>query len=141
MIEKIFRNTDMDIELRSFINDKQNVWIKGKDIAKILGYSKTENAIKRHVSEENKMRHICWHPVSGGQQNASNVGVPKMGAATNSGIRGKYYTFINEPVFYKLVVSSKLEIAKKFRQWVFTTVLPSVRKYGQYKCLIIPIIG
>ena len=42
---------------------------KSKDITKILGYSKTENAVKRHVSEENKMRQICWHPVSGGQQN------------------------------------------------------------------------
>ena len=42
---------------------------KSKDIAKILGYSKTENAIKRHVSEENKIRQICWHPISEGQQN------------------------------------------------------------------------
>ena len=47
--------------------------------------------------------------------------------------RGKYCTFINEPGFYELVFSSKLEFAKKFRQWVFTTVLPSIRKYGQYK--------
>ena len=47
--------------------------------------------------------------------------------------RGKYYTIINEPGFYELIFSSKLEIAKKFRQWVFTTVLPSIRKYGQYK--------
>ena len=40
---------------------------------------------------------------------------------------------INEPGFYELVFSSKLEFAKKFRQWVFTTVLPSIPKYGQYK--------
>ena len=45
----------------------------------------------------------------------------------------KYCTFINEPGFYELVFSSKLEFAKKFRQWVFNTVLPSIRKYGQYK--------
>ena len=47
--------------------------------------------------------------------------------------RGKYYTFIDEAGFYELVFSSKLEAAKKFRDWVFTTVLPSIRKYGQYK--------
>ena len=40
---------------------------------------------------------------------------------------------INEPGFYELVFGSKLELAKKFRQWVFNTVLPSIRKYGQYK--------
>ena len=37
------------------------------------------------------------------------------------------------PGFYELVFTSKLETAKRFRQWVFTTVLPSIRKYGQYK--------
>ena len=47
--------------------------------------------------------------------------------------RGKYCTFTNEPGFYELVFSSKLEFAKKFRQWVFTTVLPSIRKYSYYK--------
>ena len=53
--------------------------------------------------------------------------------ATNSDIRGKYYTFINESGFYYLVLSSKLESAKKFKHWVTSQVLPSIRKYGQYK--------
>ena len=57
---------------------------------------------------------------------------PETGRQQNDS-RGKYCTFINEPGFYELVVSSKLEFAKKFRQWVFTTVLPTIRKYGQYK--------
>ena len=47
--------------------------------------------------------------------------------------QGRWYTFINEPGFYELVFSSKLKAAKKFRHWVFTTVLPSIRKYGYYK--------
>ena len=47
--------------------------------------------------------------------------------------RGKYYTIINEPGFYELIFGSKLEFAKKFRKWVFNTVLPLNRKYGQYK--------
>ena len=53
--------------------------------------------------------------------------------ATNSDMRGKYYTFINESGFYSLVLSSKLEAAKKFKHWVTSQVLPSIRKYGQYK--------
>ena len=40
---------------------------------------------------------------------------------------------INESGFYSLVLSSKLETAKKFKQWVTSQVLPSIRKYGQYK--------
>ena len=47
--------------------------------------------------------------------------------------QSRWYTFINEASFYELVFSSKLEFAKRFRQWVFTIVLPSIRKYGQYK--------
>ena len=47
--------------------------------------------------------------------------------------QSRWYTFINEPGFYELVFSSKLEFAKRFRQWVSTIVLPSIRKCGQYK--------
>ena len=122
MIEKMFVNEDLEIELTSFIDDKQNVWFRGKDVARILGYSDTDDAVRRHVSTENKMIHLihpkCCPGKTPGQQNDT---------------RGKYYTFINEPGFYELVFSSKLEFAKRFRQWVFTTVLPSIRKYGQYK--------
>ena len=112
----------MNIELTSFLDNKQNVCFRGKDIAKILGYRDTDDAVGRQVSAENKMiqfiRPNCWAGETPGQQNDT---------------RGKYYTFINEPGFYELVFSSKLEFTKRFCQWVFTTVLPSIRKYGQYK--------
>ncbi|CAH3180812.1 unnamed protein product, partial [Porites evermanni] len=52
---------------------------------------------------------------------------------------GRWYTFIDEAGFYELVFSSKLEAAKKFRDWLFTTVLPSIRKYGQYKLFDSPL--
>ena len=113
MIEKKYINQDMNIELTSYIDNKQNVWFRGKDVAEILGYSNTTDAIKRHVSENHKIKHLS------GQQRDS---------------RGWSMTyFIDEAGFYELVFSSKLEAAKKFRDWVFTTVLPSIRKYGQYK--------
>ena len=55
------------------------------------------------------------------------------GHGNNSDIRGKYFTFINESGFYSLVFSSKLETAKKFKRCVTSEVLPSIRKFGQYK--------
>ena len=51
MLEKKYANVDLEIELTSFIDSKQNVWFRGKDIAEILGYSKPRNAIERHVSK------------------------------------------------------------------------------------------
>ena len=113
MIGKTFANEDLEIELTSYIDNQQNVWFRGKDVAEILGYSTTTDAIKRHVSENHKIKHLA------GQQRDS---------------RGWSMTyFIDEAGFYELVFSSKLEAANKFRDWVFTTVLPSIRKYGQYK--------
>ena len=52
MIEKKYTNEKMNIELTSFLDNKQNIWFRGKDVATILGYSNTKEALKRHVSEE-----------------------------------------------------------------------------------------
>ena len=122
MIEKKFVNDDLEIELTSFIDDKQNVWFKGKNVARILGYSDTDKAIRNHVSEEKKISQLVWPKCS-----------PANSAGQRNDVRGKWCMFINEAGFYELVFSSKLEFAKRFRQWVCTTVLPSIRKYGQYK--------
>ena len=114
IIEKKYTNKEMNIELTSFLDNKQNVWFRGKDVATILGYSNTTtDAIKRHVSENHKTKYLS-------RQQCDS--------------RGWSMTyFIDEAGFYELVFGSKLEAAKKFRDWVFTTVLPSIRKYGQYK--------
>ena len=122
MIEKMFVNDDLEVELTSYIDDKQNVWSRGKDVATILGYSDTDKSIRIHVSEENKISQLVWPKCS-----------PTNSAGQQNDVRGKWGMFINEAGFYELVFSSKLEFAKRFRQWVFTTVLPSIRKYGQYK--------
>ena len=151
VLEKKFANKDLGIELTSYIDKQQNVWFRGKDVAQILGYSDTDDAVRRHVSSENKMRQFiqpkCCPGKTPGQQNnnklkfspaktagqqTKSVGGVKTTPQQND-TRGKYCTFINEPGFYELVFGSKLEFAKKFRQWVFNTVLPSIRKYGQYK--------
>ena len=56
MIEKKFANEDLEIELTSFIDDKQNVWFWEKDVAKILGYSDTDDALRQHVDKKYKMK-------------------------------------------------------------------------------------
>ena len=153
MLEKKFTNKDLGIELNSYIDKQQNVWFRGKDVAEILGYTDTDKAIRSHVSIENKVTKFvqpkCCPAKTAGQQNNTKVKCcpgktpgqqndtkvkccPGKTPGQQNDTRGKYCIFINEPGFYELVFGSKLETAKKFRQWVFNTVLPSIRKYGQY---------
>ena len=110
MLEKRFNNAKLGIELTSYVDNKQNIWFLRKDIAKILGYSDTAQAIRKHVDEQDKY---------------------KGGVETTGGLQQSFY--INESGFYSLVLSSKLETAKKFKKWVSSQVLPSIRKFGYYK--------
>ena len=110
MLAKRFNNVKLEIELTSYVDNKQNIWFLGKDIANILGYSDTDKAIRKHVDEQDKY---------------------KGPAKTAGGLQQSFY--INESGFYSLVLSSKLETAKKFKKWVTSQVLPSIRKFGYYK--------
>ena len=115
MIEKSYKNKDLGIELKSFIDKQQNVWFLGKDVATILGYHDTNQAIRKHVEEEDKY---------------------KGAVKTTGGLQQSFY--INESGFYSLLLSSKLESAKKFKHWVTSQVLPSIRKCGFYKMFDTP---
>ena len=110
MMEKAFKNEELGIKINSYIDKQQKIWFRGRDVAKILGYQDTDKAIRKHVDEEDKY---------------------KGAAKTAGGLQQSF--FINESGFYSLVLSSKLETAKKFKRWVTSEVLPSIRKYGQYK--------
>ena len=123
MLQKTYKNVSLGVEITSFIDKQQVIWFKGKDVAEILGYSKTRDALSKHVDNEDK-KQICCRP-----QNVD---------ANNSDVRGKYFTYINESGFYSLVLSSKLESAKKFKRWITSEVLPSIRKSGQYKMFDAP---
>lgn len=81
----------------------------GKDVADILGYKRTADAIREHVDVEDKGVGKIQTP--GGMQNV---------------------TLINESGLYSLIFSSKLESAKRFKRWVTEDVLPSIRKHGIY---------
>ena len=113
MLEKRFNNTKLGIELTSYIDNKQNIWFQGKDVAKILGYSDTDQAIRKHVDSEDQKS----FPVE--TTGYSKIGRPPI--------------LVKESGFYSLVLSSKLETAKKFKKWITSQVLPSIRKYGYYK--------
>ena len=82
MLERKFANEDLGIELTSYIDYKQNICFLGKDVPKILGYSDTDLAIRKHVDEEDKYK----GPVE----------------TTGYSKRGRPPIFINESGFYSL---------------------------------------
>lgn len=84
-------------------------WFVGKDIADALGYERTDNALRRHVDNEDKL----MHQISASGQNRNMI-------------------IINESGLYSLILSSKLPNAKKFKRWVTSEVLPAIRKTGSY---------
>ena len=115
MLVKKFKNDSLSLEIESFIDKKLRIWFKAKEVAQILGYKNTEHAIKRHVSENHKRTFLLSCPPETGGQ-----------------VQGRWIIFIDEPGFYELVFKSRLPSAKIFREWVFSKVLPSIRKYGYY---------
>ena len=83
----------------------------GKDIAEILGYSNTRKALQDHVDLEDKKDGVTIRDSIG---------------------RNQKPTVINESGLYSLILSSKMPNAKKFKHWVTSEVLPTIRKHGAY---------
>lgn len=104
---QIFNNPEFG-EIRTTAIDGEP-WFVGKDVADILGYQNGSRDINRHVDEEDR-------------QNYQN--------GTFESPRGM--TIINESGLYSLVLGSKLPTAKKFKHWVTSEVLPTIRKTGSY---------
>ena len=90
------------------INDEP--WFVGKDVAQVLGYSNTRDALNKHVNSEDRNT-VAFHDGTAGNPNQ---------------------TIINESGLYSLILSSKLPTAKEFKRWVTSEVLPSIRKHGAY---------
>lgn len=84
-------------------------WFVGRDVAKILGYANPNDALAKHVDEED--RGIAKCDTLGGAQEMM---------------------IVNESGLYSLILSSKLENAKKFKRWVTSEVIPQIRKTGSY---------
>ena len=134
-LEKVFINRHLGIKFKSYIDEKLNIWFKAKEVATILGYKNTEKAIKSHVSENHKKTFLfCCQCESHGQQNDTRGKCCQCEShGQQNDTRGKYCIFLDEAGFYELVFRSRLPAAKMFREWVFSKVLPSIRKYGYYK--------
>ena len=106
----IFKNPVFG-EIRTSIDEKQNIWLVGKDITTILGYKDPSRALFDHVDEEDKTTLLI-------QQSGSNYKTKT--------------TLVNESGLYSLIFSSKLPLAKQFKHWVTAEVLPSIRMNGGY---------
>ena len=104
---QIFQNEQFG-KVRTVLIDGA-VWFVGKDVAEALGYKDTVNALKSHVDEEDKRGWQIATP--GGKQTV---------------------TIISESGLYSLVLSSKLPDAKKFKRWITSDVVPTVRTTGVY---------
>lgn len=106
---KTFQNPEFG-EIR-IVEVNNEPWFVGKDVAVILGYAKPENAIATHVDIDDKTTTLI-------QGNGSNYKSKTI--------------LINESGLYSLILSSKMPNAKKFKRWVTSEVLPSIRKHGVY---------
>ncbi len=104
---QIHMNTEIGSVRTTFIDGE--IMFIGKDVADILGYTNTSKAIRDHVDDEDKLTERI---VLSGQN--------------------REVIFINESGLYSLILSSKMPNAKKFKRWVTSEVLPSIRKHGMY---------
>ena len=104
---QIYENEELG-KVRTVLIDGEPYFI-GKDVAEILGYKDTNQAIRGHVDDEDKLT----RSFNGSGQN-------------------REMTIINESGLYSLILSSKLPAAKKFKRWVTSEVLPAIRKTGSY---------
>lgn len=109
---RIFRNAEFG-EIRTATIDGEP-WFVGKDVATALGYSNASKAVSVHVGEDDRILKVL-------EADSQNGNVVKTQTA-----------LINESGLYSLILGSKLDSAKRFKHWVTSEVLPSIRKTGSY---------
>lgn len=108
MKNQIFKNAEFG-QIRTCMVDGETYFV-GKDVASALGYTNTNQALIKHIDEEDK------------QTSRFEMGGQKYSM-----------TVINESGLYSLILSSKLESAKRFKRWVTSEVLPAIRQNGRYE--------
>ena len=108
MKNQIFKSKEFG-QIRTCMVNRETYFV-GKDVASALGYNNPEKAVRQHVDNEDK-------------------GVNKMGTPGGN----QQAIIINESGLYSLILSSKLESAKRFKRWVTSEVLPAIRKNGRYE--------
>ena len=151
-----YKNDELKVDINCYVDKKNEIWFRGKEIAKILEYKNTRKAIIDHVDEDDKKlidhkirlnSRVTKSDTQAEDQNSSgNETLPQAEDQNSSGnetlpqAEGLKTTrkcfFINESGFYSLILSSKLPTAKEFKRWVTGKVLPSIRKKGYYSNLM-----
>ena len=106
---QIFQNQEFGA-IRTMSNEQGDVLFCAKDVALALGYKNPTKAARIHVDEEDR----CMSEMDTLQRGLQST------------------IFINESGLYSLILSSKLESARRFKHWVTSEVLPSIRKNGGY---------
>ena len=106
---QIFQNQEFGA-IRTMSNEQGEPMFCAKDVCEALGYDQPRKAISRHIEEDDGMKRTL---------------IDSLG-------RKQRATFINESGLYALILSSKLESAKRFKRWVTSEVLPAIRKQGGY---------
>ena len=106
MKNQIFKNKEFG-QIRTCMVDGETYFV-GKDVDSGLGYKNTKNALMRHVDEEDKL-----------------------GARFTTSGQNREMIVINESGLYSLILSSKLDSARRFKRWVTSEVLPQIRKNGR----------
>lgn len=105
-ILEVFNSSEFG-SIRTFkINN--TIHFVGKDIAVALGYSNPQKAVRDHIDDEDRTVNNSFT------------------------INGTPAVLINESGLYSLVLSSKLESAKRFKRWITADVLPALRRTGSY---------
>ena len=109
MKNQIFKNAEFG-QIRTCMVNGETYFV-GKDVASALGYANPTKAVITHIEEEDR----C---------------MSEMGTLH----RGNQSTIvINESGLYALILSSKLDSAKRFKRWVTSEVLPQIRQNGRYE--------
>ena len=105
---KIFQNQEFGA-IRTISNERGEAMFCAKDVCDTLGYNNSRDALRNHVEAEDVEKFDT--PTKGGKQKLN---------------------YINESGLYALVLFCKLDSAKRFKHWVTSEVLPSIRKNGGY---------
>ena len=114
---KIFENQEFGSVRMVLIENEP--WFVGNDVAAALGYKEPKSAVRNNVDEEDKFLYDTDTQIGSGNTPIKNQYVSKI-------------TLINESGLYSLVLLSRLDGAKKFKRWITSDVLPSIRKDGLY---------
>ena len=136
-----YKNDELKVEMNCYIDKKNEIWFRGKEIAIILGYKNTRKAIIDHAHEDDKKLidfKIKQNP-SGNKTLPQAESLKKQNPSGNKTLpqaeslnTTRKCFFINESGFYSLILSSKQPKAREFKRWVTSKVLPSIRKKGFY---------